>query len=108
MKERITLQQLKELSAPQQENLRSRWIPQEGDYIALGDHEEMIYYLNGVVKSKSLPLLNIGQMLAYLEAWERPIHLRRDSDEWVVQTSKVELRTEELCDALWEALKPHL
>ncbi|UJF34247.1 hypothetical protein [Paenibacillus hexagrammi] len=101
MKQRITQLQIAELSSEQTDKLRSRWKPQEGDYIAIGDHEEMIYYLNGVDRIKSLPLLNVGQILQFLSEHGRIHAMHQDDREWVVNDR---YRAGELCDALWQAL----
>ncbi|WP_248928866.1 hypothetical protein [Paenibacillus hamazuiensis] len=105
MVQRISASHLHELTDQQKEKLRTQWAPEEGEYIAIGDHEEMIYYLNGVEKHKSLPLLTVGQMIAYLTEHEAGFCMQRDSEEWVVRMSAMEEREEELCDALWNVMK---
>ncbi len=105
MLQRITSSHLQELTDVQKEYLRNHWIPQEGEYIAMGDHEEMIYYLNGVEKHKALPLLTIGQMLSYLNKHDHSVRIQHVSGEWVVQTSMIEKKAIELSHALWEAFK---
>lgn len=105
MNQRITYLQLQELTAAQQERLRSEWQPLEGEYIAMGDHEEMVYYLAGVEKHKSLPLLTIGQLLHYLKRELPGFTLTFSEDEWVVQAGELEASSEELCLALWNSFK---
>ncbi|WP_426452736.1 hypothetical protein ACP26L_11950 [Paenibacillus sp. S-38] len=105
MMQRITSSSLQELSREQQERLRRQWTPQEGDYMAIGDHEEMVYYLNGVDSVKALPLLTIGEMIAYLNAQGGPVEIREASGNWSVRAGGEESRSPELCQALWEAVK---
>lgn len=105
MIQRISSSHLQELTDLQKENLRNSWIPQEGEYIAMGNHEEMVYYLNGVEKHKALPLLTIGQMLSYLTKHDNAVSLQNVSGEWVVRTSVIETKAAELIHALWEAFK---
>ncbi|WP_281884376.1 hypothetical protein [Paenibacillus sp. YYML68] len=64
----MTLEHVSELTDKQKEKLREGWTPQEGEYIAISGHEEMIYYLNGVNKSKALPLYSVGQLLEMVQA----------------------------------------
>ncbi|AFH61575.1 hypothetical protein ACVNS2_13130 [Paenibacillus caseinilyticus] len=105
MMQRIRSSSLQELSREQQENLRRQWTPQEGDYIAIGDHEEMVYYLNGVDSVKALPLLTIGEMIAYLNGQGGPVEIREAAGTWIVRAGGEESRSAELCEALWEAVK---
>jgi hypothetical protein len=105
MNQRITYLQLQELTAEQQDRLRSEWQPLEGEYIAMGDHEEMVYYLAGVEKRKSLPLLTIGQMLGYLKRELPGFTLEYRQDRWVIQAREHEASSEELYLALWESFK---
>lgn len=103
MIQRITSAHLQQLSKEQEEKLRQLWNPEEGDYIFFSGQEEMIYYLGGLQKERSLPLLTIGQMMAYLHKYELSICIDRQSNEWKITTSKHEMKAPELCDALWEA-----
>ncbi|MDF2960495.1 MAG: hypothetical protein K0S39_2230 [Paenibacillus sp.] len=105
MMQRINSSHLQELTDIQKEKLRKEWTPQEGEYIAMGNHEEMVYYLNGVEKHKSLPLLTIGQMIEHLTKYESSFSLNNISGEWIIQTSKMEAKAAELCHVLWEAFK---
>ncbi|MBP1153731.1 MULTISPECIES: hypothetical protein [unclassified Paenibacillus] len=108
MIQRISAAHLQQLSKEQEVKLRNQWIPQEGEYIFFSGQEEMIYYLGGVQKDRSLPLLTIGQMLAYIHKYEHSVCIDRQSNEWKITTSKHEVKAPELCDALWEATKSHL
>jgi hypothetical protein len=105
MKQKITTKQVQELTAEQQQRLRAWWTPQEGDYIADGNHEEMIYYLNGIRKSKVLPLLSLGQMIEWLHTADVLQIEKASPTSWAVKMNEAESRDPELCDALWEMLK---
>ncbi|TBL76292.1 hypothetical protein [Paenibacillus thalictri] len=104
MNQRISADHLQQLSDTQKETLRSLWNPQEGEYILFNEYqEEMIYYLNGVEKHKSLPLLTIGQMISYLTHHDKMFSMQFESGEWQVTLSKSVMQNPELCNALWEA-----
>ncbi len=105
MIQRITAAHLQQLDNNQKDALRNAWNPQEGEYIALGDHEEMIYYLNGVEKHKALPLLTIGQMIEYLYKLDTSFTLHYIPGEWLLSYSGTTIKNTELCNALWEAMK---
>jgi hypothetical protein len=109
MNQRITAAHLHQLDLNQKETLRTQWIPQEGEYIALGDHEEMIYYLGGVEKHKMLPLLTIGQMIEHLYKHEPSFTIQFVSGEWQITLScNSSLSHTELSHALWAAVKGKL
>ena len=105
MMQRITIHHVLELDDNQKQSLRAQWIPQEGQYIAFNKQEEMIYFLAGVEKDKSLPLLTIGQMIELLKRKEASLRVEHVEGEWIVSTPRLETRGEELCDALWAAAK---
>ncbi|MEW9702736.1 hypothetical protein [Paenibacillus sp. SI8] len=105
MNQRLKAEQLHQLDNNQKEMLRKQWTPEEGHYIALGDHEEMVYYLNGVEKHKALPLLSIGQMMEYLVECDASFTMNYDSSMWQVSVSGHSYQNDELCDVLWEAMK---
>lgn len=128
MKQRITLEQLKELNQEQQNNLRSWWKPQIGDLFGfdtyineqLFDTEDMDYIeiFNKEIKPKSLPLLSIGQCIEYIIGISESICLETtdyDFTESRVGTCIEDLLKDnlmgceyELIDALWEAVKESL
>lgn len=105
MIQRITAAHLQQLSKEQEDKLRQQWIPEEGEYILFSGQEEMIYYMGGFQKEKALPLLTIGQMLAYLQQYDSSIRIDKISNEWLIKTSSLEVKARELCDALWQAVK---
>lgn len=105
MMKRITSAHLRELSPPQQMRLRDGWEPQDGDFVAVGDHEEMIYYVNGIVKDESLPLLNVGELLELLETFLPEFTLRRGTDGWELTSGTMRQTAPELIDVLWTSVK---
>ncbi|CAG7649812.1 hypothetical protein PAESOLCIP111_05956 [Paenibacillus solanacearum] len=104
MLQRITAVHLERLSERQQEKLRSWWVPQEGEYILFSGQEEMIYYLSGVDKGRSLPLLTIGQMMAYMAQQGHRPTIDSAWNEWIVKMPGFEAKAAELCDAMWDAM----
>jgi hypothetical protein len=115
MKQRITVEQLNELTDEQKERLRVWWKPQIGDWII--DTEEMegpiedlnkgggdpIYSYGGkwiTEKSKCLPLLSIGQMIELTES----TNIIKYNGGWALEEDAISFH-DELCDALWEAVK---
>lgn len=104
MKQRISYTHLQKLDEQKQNKLRELWEPQEGEYMATGDHEEMIYFLNGVQKNKALPLLSIGQMMAWLSQSGGNFSLQVTEDHWEVTYGDVTFKDIDLCSALFEAI----
>lgn len=104
MKQRISYTHLQKLDEQQQNKLRELWEPQEGEYMATGDHEEMIYFLNGVQKNKSLPLLSLGQMMACLSQTGDKLSVNFSEDTWEVTFDGITFQDLDLCSALFEAL----
>ncbi|CAG7657096.1 hypothetical protein ACFQI7_34640 [Paenibacillus allorhizosphaerae] len=104
MLQRITAGHLERLSEQQKQKLRSWWVPQEGEYIFFSGQEEMIYYLSGVEKRRSLPLLSIGLMMAYVAQQGHTLTVDSVCEEWVVRLSGFEAKASELCDALWDVM----
>jgi hypothetical protein len=128
MKQRISVEGLKSLTPSQQEKLREWWKPQEGDIVywqKWGGVETVIiretkilglpnYDLafndgyNSSNKSQLLPLLSIGQCIEILE--DKSLNLNnvfidRKGWETVIWEQNKSYRSEELIDALWEAVK---
>ncbi len=100
-KERITVEQLRELTLEQQDLLRQWWEPRVYDvfYFQLHDY---VYVFNGMIEDydpwdemygNSLPLLTIGQMIHMIQQRRYCFYL----DEYS--------RDEDLCDQLWETMK---
>jgi hypothetical protein len=102
MKQRISIEQLQELTGEQQQRLRELWEPQCYDayYDSVFDVYNVVindafgnvseYVMQN--KNRLLPLLNIGQMIELLTL---------SKAKHVILHEKYN----ELCDALWSAVK---
>jgi hypothetical protein len=122
MKQHITPEDINELSENQLHNLKALWTPQEGDtfivkgsgvsflnnFISTFSRDSLKNFKNGVPENY-LPLLSIGQMVDILknDKWMLKIN---ESDEgyWHVELDCINSKgfyREELCDALWNAVK---
>ena len=104
MKRRITIEQLQELTEEQQQRLREWWEPTAWDVIAIGTDDIQISNVMLICtkeyKIKCLPLLDIGQMIKLLN------NKRYDWPYTIYDSlSKTD---NELCDALWQAVKKAL
>ncbi len=109
MKQRITKKQLKELNKEQLKKLMEWWEPiQSLDVIQV---DGLIYYLcelEHITAKEILPLLNIGQMIEFLGDYIDILDLR---EKWTVREMIPGMKLyeyDELCDALWEAVKEKL
>lgn len=134
MKQRITTEQLQELTEEQKQKLRDWWEPQEGDWFSYQDEERLIIHNNhyGLWSSNpnrdkqdwpkgeeknALPLLSIGQMIELLHKrttngvmliesnWYEYDITFENIQRWEVDMGKTNKEGNELCDALWEAIK---
>jgi len=105
MKLRITHREISRLTPAQVHTLRNWWQPEEGDYLCLGQHEEMVYFLNGIIRSKSVPLLNIGQMVQFLDERKHLQTIAQQDGLWTVNNR---FSDSELCNALWQAVEAAL
>lgn len=115
MKKRISVDQMRELTKEQKKKLCEWWHPEHGDnfydYIETA-YTDCIVFLNGndikgcqgdeYKKENCLPLLNIGQMIELLENKEHNNHLIRQI--FHITSSQID-NVDNLCDALWEAIK---
>jgi len=124
VKRRITGDQLNELTEVQKQKLREQWKPEAGDVIESDIFDSEI--LIGAVDRESLyactdtdfsviyekllclPLLSIGQMIEiigndwYMKAFCTSMHdcgIYKNMKYW---------KNDDLCDALWEAVKERL
>lgn len=100
MKQHISKEQIKELSDKGKERLRE-WVIKSN---LSRDDSKFIYYKFSNDTYGYLPLLSIGQMIEFLG---EDIHfIRREETGWRLDTKYCEYEDyEELCDALWEAVK---
>lgn len=109
MKQRITVEQLKELTGLQQERLRELYTPEAGDWFYRSIEDESKFY--GSVKYHDdsgvevfepekidLPLLSIGQMIELIDQ-------NRNDQMWSVMAEIESCRTHDLCNELWESVK---
>ncbi len=132
MKQHITPDDLNQLSEKGKERLREWWEPEYGDRLAFKPYgcrklreriyiEEMGYDIidevlgTTTIDANALPLLSIGQMIEYLdEHTEHAIEalaIDKGEHEWHVYwlvKNKPTIKSVELCDALWEAVKESL
>jgi len=114
MKQRITIEQLKELTEEQKDRLRELWSPRLGDayYHEYSDEAINTYYegskdLEDLIKRYDpLPLLSIGQMVDLLHDENKRVSIVASGREWeVIAHSEHAAINLELCDALWDIVK---
>lgn len=133
MKQRITINQLNELSVEQKGRLREWWKPKYGDFFSNGywsniiqseedgsircvttDHDGCYDYER---KVDCLPLLSIGQMIDLIgekldrisSPYGNESHIEPGQWKvWMRSGGFWDGETEELADALWEAVKESL
>ncbi len=117
MKQRITVEQLKELTGDQQSKLRAWYKLEEGDWFYRSTIGETGFYGEleswddagvDILKHEiiDLPLLTIGQMIEFLSSgMEDTIFHPRESGWQVNHMKKFGSIRHELCDALWETVK---
>lgn len=112
MKRRITIDQLNELTDEQKKKLNEWYKPQEGDFIALktcGRQEWTIYTKDFDLSfcKEDLPLLDIGQMIEFLDTLQLDIY-KTLGGTWSVNNlngETFECGHVDLVDALWKAVK---
>ena len=103
MKERISKEQLQELSPEQQEKLRKWWKPERYDVFYYAPTEAICTFSGNIGEympemfKETLPLLSIGQMIEMLSHYH-PHFSYRYMDEYNVGHEK-------LCDEMWEDMK---
>jgi hypothetical protein len=127
MKQRITVEQLQELTEEQKQRLREWWKPEPGDImldikmgcletlVEGGNGKAIIEHIKSDSKARFLPLLSIGQMIELIESKDDCINITKlltDIDHkelWGWETALRHLRKSscdiELCDALWQIVK---
>jgi hypothetical protein len=108
MKQRITVDQLLELSEDQRIRLREWWYPTPGEYYWSGVEKRCtcisINFNESYRPKKELPLLTIGQMIELLDG----PHMTCTFLGWQVDCGKCTYVRDELADALWEGVKESL
>lgn len=124
MKQRITVEQLNELTEEQKTKLREWWIPQDGDFFArrryhVPDDSPMDEcFIGGLefadsggvdtfqAKDSDIPLLSIGQMIELLDNEDSLEIIKYSSDTWCVVVPDLDDSwSEVVCDALWKTVK---
>ena len=112
MKQRITVEQLNELTPEKKEKLREWWSPRIGDmyvFISLSDkYIELLDNVKEFIKNKNwLPLLSIGQCIELLtQEGNIDIHYQTGKiDIYFLNPTELE---GELIDALFAAVKEAL
>ncbi|WP_055108965.1 hypothetical protein [Paenibacillus ihumii] len=106
MKQRITVEQLKELTGAQQERLRVWYDPVDGDWFYRSPTGTTGVYGMFEPEKIDLPLLSIGQMIELLNDGNRRISIEVRNREWqVVAHVEHAAINHELCDALWDITK---
>jgi len=65
------------------------------------EHGYLDYYEDKKGYHPDNPFLSIGQMIEFLDEKQGIFEFKRIGDDWLVNRN----RSEELCDALWEACK---
>jgi hypothetical protein len=125
MKQRITVKELNKLTDAQKKQLREWWVPTIGDIFITSDinmreQADEFYVIESYndgsfedwrfgtfhSKDESLPLLSIGQMIAFINE-KKPLKSisKARFDKWIVniETSTLGYK-DELCDSLWETV----
>lgn len=114
MKQRITAEQLNELTDKQKQKLWEWWKPELYDFGY--DIKEKAPFVRSDLsfpKSKyDYPLLSVGQMIELLESKDDCLNIikRTDLEGWGYEIQLRHLKyfkfqISELCDALWQAVK---
>jgi hypothetical protein len=127
MKQRISVEQLQELTEEQQRRLREWWKLQPGDImfdvkmecletlVGGSNGKAIIEHIKSESKLRFLPLTNIGQMIELLNEKKKqnekleinaPIGLISKWSVWYANGEfPKKYENNELCDALWQAVK---
>ncbi|PDZ94334.1 hypothetical protein CON36_34350 [Bacillus cereus] len=133
MKQRITVEQIRELNAAQTQQLLKLWKPELGDWIYYTDENEIgviygledttpevlhiTWYMGGdsefQLSDKTLPLLTIGEMMKFLYNFHACLTVEVSAQAFISTIkAKAGVRNKqtekELCDALWEGIKDML
>lgn len=115
MKQRITVEQLNELTEGQKEKLREWWRPTYGDLAVSNHYQDKPFSVPKEPFAKEIctPLLTVGQMIELLlmkGANKYPTIQDYNSDALVAVNIKeyIEEVDECLCDALWKVIKKTL
>lgn len=121
MKQRITIDQLNELSEGQKNKLQGLWEPRRGDMffntqrnlvlLAEAVSNEGIESVGDLLSKKEcLPLLSIGQMIELLDPYGSTIFTSKmwiaaDPPIYEISVNGRQFYEANMCDCLWEAVK---
>ena len=115
MKQRISTDQLQQLTPGQQDKLRSWWQPSYGDvygcFTVDGEWlQAVICRESQVPMSDEFPLLSIGQMLQLIDPKEETIftmmkYIAAEPQIYKVSVDGTEYFGDSMCDCLWQAVK---
>jgi len=92
MKQRITTEQLQELTSSQTEKVRRL-------------NEALNYTVQNIKKNVEFPLLTLGQMLQFLRKDIKEITMADDCVIGIFLKNGEKYKGEEVCDILWEITK---
>jgi len=123
MRQRISVEQLGELTEEQKERLREWWKPREYDVFAVGRISDSVHELEGglirtkdcdndgchgaELKRESLPLLSIGQCIELLIDLDG-IRIKQRTGRTKIYFLNPVNANQEFFDALWQAVKATL
>lgn len=121
MKQRITVEQVRELAPYQLEKIRTWWQPKLCDVVLYRERElccvtnarenDLVLVGHGFYnafsqKEHAIPLLSVGQMMEFLQQTGIYITTFEDIFGWHVKIGDVKkYSASNLCDALWGAVK---
>jgi hypothetical protein len=126
VKQRISVEQLQELTEEQKQRLRELWKPQFYDVVIDNNKYDVIIVFHGgmmcsidvemqkrYTKADCLPAMSIGQMIEILESKfptlyienQLPAGLRESIRYRIFQQGAGPHYGDTLCDALWQAVK---
>jgi hypothetical protein len=108
VKQRITIEDLQQLSPEQQERLRKWWRPEPGDISLSPQGIEKVYVGDITQKDRNTPLLSIGQCieLAYYCNSKSPLHIPMRGEKENPKTFYMTCGDDvEIIDALFAAVK---
>ena len=120
MKQRITADQLLQLTTEQRDKLKDWWMPKFSDLFVFeencdenlfdGEDEVNINFFNAKIKPYGLPLLSIGQCLSLLEPYDPKLGM--DQEKIGIWNLEIRIKNEhrlfiekDPVDALFEAVK---
>ncbi|WP_088189604.1 hypothetical protein [Desulfosporosinus sp. FKA] len=118
MKQRISTDQIQQLTAQQRDKLKEWWMPSFGDLFVFEDYcdenlfdtedEININFFNAKIKPFSLPLLSVGQCLSLLAPYNPKLNLESNGlwhlEIQVKNDQKIYMEKDPI-DVLFQAVK---